>query len=136
MLTDVGPQILGQALFDDLFDLLAEPNPRAAMPSLHFAAGFIVIVLGYLVGSRKLMLTASLYSTAMAFSLIYLGEHYFADILIGGAVAVAAAFIAETALGNGPGLGILGNLTHWSPGWRERLASIRRVKTRDVPGVR
>ena len=103
MLVNVGPQVFGQWLFDELFTTLAEPNLNAAMPSLHFAAGFIVTFLGYLLHSRKLMVVALIYSLGMAFSLMYLGEHYFADILVGGAVAVAAAFIVESALGHGPG---------------------------------
>ena len=104
VLVNVGPQVFGQWLFDELFTTLAEPNLNAAMPSLHFAAGFIVTFLGYLLHSRKLMVVALIYSLGMAFSLMYLGEHYFVDILVGGAVAVAAAFIVESALGHGPGV--------------------------------
>ena len=104
VIVDVGPQVFGQSLFNGLFETLAEPNPNAAMPSLHFAAGFIVMFLGYLLRSRRLMVGALIYSAAMGFSLMYLGEHYFADILVGGVVAVVAAFIVESALGNGPGV--------------------------------
>ena len=59
------------------------------------------------------MLGALIYSLGMAFALMYLGEHYFADILVGGAVALVAAFIVETALGNGPGLRVALQLWQW-----------------------
>ncbi len=103
VIIDTGPQIFGQALFDNLFRLMAEPNPSAAMPSLHFAAAAILLFLSYLLRARVLTIFALMYTISMAFSLIYLGEHYFADIFVGGLVAVVAAFIVETALGNGPG---------------------------------
>jgi membrane-associated phospholipid phosphatase len=103
IITDTGPQILGQTLSDNLFSILAEPNPSAAMPSLHFAAAAILLFLSYLLRARVLTMVAMFYTVAMAFSLIYLGEHYFADIFVGGLVAIVAAFIVETALGNGPG---------------------------------
>ena len=43
---DVGPTIFGQELWDSLFTLASEPNPRAAMPSLHFAASFQLVLAG------------------------------------------------------------------------------------------
>ncbi len=104
VLENVGPTLFGQALWDNMFDLFAEPNARAAMPSLHFAAAFGVAIVAVLLRSPRLFLFASVYSAWLAFSLVYLGEHYFADILAGGAAAVAAIFLVETALGNGPGL--------------------------------
>ena len=128
VIIDVGPQVFGQTIFDQLFETLATPNPNAAMPSLHFAAGFIVTFLGFLLRSRPLMLGALVYSLGMAFALMYLGEHYFADILVGGAVALVAAFIVETALGNGPGLRVARRLWHglrWH-GRRLRLGGARR----------
>jgi membrane-associated phospholipid phosphatase len=125
VIVDVGPQIFGQSLFDDLFSTLAKPNPNAAMPSLHFAAGFIVMFLGYLMRSRRLMLAALIYSVGMGFSLMYLGEHYFADILVGGAVAVVAAFIVESALGHGPGVRVAEYVVGWLRHWWGRSARRR-----------
>ena len=102
ILEDVGPSLFGQSLWDDLFDLFAEPNQNAAMPSLHFAASFVVVIIGLRLHAWRLTAGALLYSVLLAFALIYLGEHYFVDILVGGLTALAALLIVETALGNGP----------------------------------
>jgi hypothetical protein len=48
---------------------------------------------------------------------MYLGEHYFADILVGGAVAVVAAFIVESALGHGPGVRVSKYVVGWLRRW-------------------
>ena len=110
LIADVGIQVFGESAKDRLFDLLAEPNSHAAMPSLHFAASFVVVIIGVIVRSRRLVALAMAYSLALAFALVYLGEHYVADIIAGGASALMAIFIVETALGNGPGA----RLVHWT----------------------
>ena len=104
LMDDVGPTLFGTGLWDNIVEAVADPNPRAAMPSLHFAASFVVLIIAFILRSRRLFVGALLYSTALAFALVYLGEHYVADIIAGGAAGAAAAFIAESALGNGPGL--------------------------------
>lgn len=86
----VGPAILGESLYNGAFEALAEPNPSAAMPSLHFAASFVAVLIGLVLRSRALVLISLVYSLALAFALVYLGEHYVADILAGAAVAVIA----------------------------------------------
>ena len=86
----VGPALLGSGFYDWAFEAMAEPNPSAAMPSLHFAASFVVVGVGIVLRSRWLIGVALLYSAALTFSLVYLGEHYIADIIAGGAVAAFA----------------------------------------------
>jgi membrane-associated phospholipid phosphatase len=70
-------------------------NPYAAMPSLHMALTTLV-VLG-LWRYRRLRLPALLYAAAMAFTLVYTGEHYVVDELAG-AVTAAVAWIAAGRL--------------------------------------
>ena len=91
----VGPAILGVGLYDWAFEAMAEPNPTAAMPSLHFAASIVVVGVGVLLRSRRVVAVAALYSIALTFALVYLGEHYIADILAGGVVAAIAYFAVE-----------------------------------------
>ena len=86
----VGPLLLGQGFYDWAFEAMAEPNPVAAMPSLHFAASFVVVGVGILLRSWKLIAVALLYSAALTFALVYLGEHYLADVIAGAAVALIA----------------------------------------------
>ena len=126
IMNDVGPTLFGQTLWDRVFAFLAEPNPRAAMPSLHFAVSFQVILIALLLRVPRLLVGGIFYSVWLTFSLIYLGEHYFADILAGGAAAAASVFLVETALGNGPGARVAQRL--WAA--RRRLAAWPRPPSR------
>jgi hypothetical protein len=67
-------------------------NPVAAMPSLHTAFALFVVVF-FLAGTRKrwwpLLLT---YPLAMTFTLVYAGEHYIIDVVVGWAY-VGFAFL-------------------------------------------
>ena len=105
IISDVGGTLFGQSLSDRFFELLAEPNARAAMPSLHFAASFQVVLIGWMLRLPWMSVVAGVYSAALGFALIYLGEHYFVDILVGGLAAAVSFFIVERAVG-GPGLGL------------------------------
>ncbi len=75
---------------------LVHSNPVAAMPSLHMAITAIVALFmwrrHWLVGVAGL-----LYATAMAFSLVYLGEHYVVDLLAGVLMAAAIWKLAHRA---------------------------------------
>ena len=126
IMDDVGPTLFGQTLWDRLFGFLADPNPRAAMPSLHFAVSFQVIIIALLLRAPRLLVGGIFYSVWLTFSLIYLGEHYFADILAGGAAAAASVFLVETTLGNGPGARVAQRL--WAA--RRRLAALPRPPSR------
>ncbi len=95
VMNGVGPALLGESFYAWAFETMAEPNPTAAMPSLHFAASFVVVGVGLLVRSRWLVAIALLYSAALAFALMYLGEHYLADIIAGAIVAAIAMGIVE-----------------------------------------
>lgn len=89
-MNSVGPALLGADFYAWAFEAMAEPNPTAAMPSLHFAASFVVVGVGIVLRSRMVIGAAILYSMALTFALVYLGEHYIADILAGCAVAFIA----------------------------------------------
>lgn len=73
----------------------AGTNPFAAMPSLHFALTTLVVIA--LWRHRFLRLLALLYAAAMAFALVYGGEHYVVDEVAGAATA-ALAWMAATRL--------------------------------------
>ncbi len=66
---------------------IAGPNDVAAMPSLHMAIPLIIAFMAWrlhpVAGA-----VAFFYSAAMAFALVYLGEHYVVDLLAGLLVAV------------------------------------------------
>lgn len=65
-------------------------NPVAAMPSLHTAfATVIALTLAGRIRSRARLLLA-LYPAAMGLTLIYLGEHYVTDVVVGVIYGLAA----------------------------------------------
>lgn len=88
--------------------LEANSNPVAAMPSLHAAFTIVVVVaLWPLVTNQVGRALLVVYPFAMAFTLVYGGEHYVIDVLIGWLYAGAA--IALTTWG----------LRRWD-GWQAR----------------
>ncbi len=83
---------------------VAGGNDVAAMPSLHMAMT-LIIVFALWRANRALGVLGLFYGGAMAFSLVFLGEHYVTDELAGAALAVVgwrlawrpAKQLAETA---------------------------------------
>jgi membrane-associated phospholipid phosphatase len=65
-----------------------EGNPLAAMPSLHVASSVIAAMLLWEVGPVEGAIAWG-YAVALAFALVYLGEHYVVDLL--GGVALTGA---------------------------------------------
>ncbi len=69
-------------------------NPVAAMPSLH--AAFPLLIFLFLVKKLKRWGLLFLpYVLGVWFAVMYLGEHYFADIIFGAIYAVAAFYVVE-----------------------------------------
>ena len=79
-------------------------NPLAAMPSLHFATSLMAALLLAEVGPLAGALGFS-YAATLGFALVYLGEHYAADLLGGAALTVAVRRLGPRA---GPALVRLG----------------------------
>ena len=73
-----------------------EANPVAAIPSLHSAYPVLFMLFFWRSAGRWRWLLP-LYPLAMAFSLVYTGEHYVVDILLGWLYAVVVYFVG-TAL--------------------------------------
>jgi membrane-associated phospholipid phosphatase len=72
-------------------------NPFAAMPSLHSAVTMLIVLA--LWRWPKLRVPAVLYLAAMWFTLVYCGEHYVIDLLVGTAVAVTAWLVSTRLVG-------------------------------------
>ena len=79
----------GAETYDEFYKALGEPNSVAAMPSIHMAVTFVML-LWVLRFARRYTWWLVAYCVAMAVSLVYLGEHYVADELAGVAVALIA----------------------------------------------
>ena len=71
-------------------------NDVAAMPSLHMAITVVVALFAWS-QDRRLGLLGAVYAAGMGFSLVYLGEHYVADVLAG-VVFAAGSWLAAVRL--------------------------------------
>jgi len=71
---------------DQIYTVFTDPNPIAAMPSLHTAITVLMAAALWRV-RPALGIAGAIYSLAMGFSLIYLGEHYLIDVLAGAVLA-------------------------------------------------
>jgi hypothetical protein len=83
IMVDVGQQVWGR-LWGPLYGFLGG-NPLAAMPSLHFATSLMG---AYVLAEADPVAGAVgwAYAGTLGFALVYLGEHYVADLLAGAAL--------------------------------------------------
>lgn len=93
VMANVGREI-NSSLYDRTYSVVGDSNPVAAMPSMHQAITFLVTLFAMRAGGW-LRIAGILYAIAMGFSLVYTGEHYVIDIIVGCALATYAYFIAD-----------------------------------------
>jgi hypothetical protein len=94
MMIEYGEQFWGPR-WEGLYDVLGG-NPLAAMPSLHFATS----LMGAHVLSEVDPVAGAVgwtYSVLLGLALVYLGEHYAADLMAGAALTEAVRFGAPRA---------------------------------------
>ena len=93
-------------------------NPLAAMPSLHFATSVMAALLLHEVGPSSGALGFT-YAATLGFALVYLGEHYVADLIAGAALTAAVWRLGPRAAPLlsrvSSGIGTLGELAHGAP---------------------
>lgn len=73
-------------------------NSVAAMPSLHGAIPMMLLVFFWPLVGRRTRALLMLYVAAMAFTLVYAGEHYVIDLLAGWVYAVASVVVVRRIL--------------------------------------
>lgn len=93
VMVEVGEDFWGQA-WPRMYEFLGG-NPWAAMPSVHFATSVMAAIVLSETGPAAGALGWG-YALALGYSLVYLGEHYVADLL-GGLVLVGAVRRGEPA---------------------------------------
>jgi membrane-associated phospholipid phosphatase len=74
-----------------------DPNQVAAFPSLHVA---LTVALSYWLWTKRHTVAAALfsaYTTLICFAVLYLGEHYFVDVLAGAVLAVLIVRLSAQA---------------------------------------
>ncbi len=77
--------------YRELYGTMAGPNAVASVPSIHMALTFLVLLA---VRDTYPRLTWPMvgYNVVMAFSLVYLGEHYVFDLVVGMLIAAVAYY--------------------------------------------
>jgi membrane-associated phospholipid phosphatase len=73
-------------------------NNVAAVPSLHAAFSLLIAITLWPRKRKSLRPLVALYPLAMAFSLVYAGEHYFSDILLGWIYTIATVLAGRALL--------------------------------------
>jgi hypothetical protein len=77
----------------------AYANNVAAVPSLHTAFALLIAVTLWPLAPRRLRPLVALYPLAMGFTLVYTGEHYVFDVVLGWIYTVAAVLAGRALLG-------------------------------------
>lgn len=72
------------------------PNPVAAVPSLHASYPLLILLFGVKVFGKKMWIF-SLYVLAAWFSLVYMGEHYIFDIALGALYTLITYYLVSLA---------------------------------------
>ncbi len=93
IMATVGKQ-LGGGIYNASYRVIGESNAIAAMPSIHMAITFLIVFPAFHAGKRW-GIAALAYNALMGYSLIYLGEHYFVDIVAGCAITTYAWYTAS-----------------------------------------
>lgn len=89
VMAKVGGQ-LHSGLYERTYSALGDPNPVAAMPSMHQAVTVAACIFALHSGRRWLRWASLIYCLLMVYTLVYTGEHYVIDILVGTGIAVYA----------------------------------------------
>ncbi|NIR87736.1 inositol phosphorylceramide synthase [Candidatus Bathyarchaeota archaeon] len=85
--------VMGVPLYATIYAFI-EPNPFAAIPSLHAAYPWVVSL--YAIKIKRIKaLPILIFPLGVWFSAVYLGEHYIIDLLAGVAYSTVAYFLAE-----------------------------------------
>lgn len=84
---------LGIQNFPSVYNSIA-PNPVAAVPSLHCAYAIIFAIFVFKLFGRKWGMVSAVYPALMIFGVVYMGEHYFFDVVTGAVLAVASYYAA------------------------------------------
>ena len=88
----VGREI-NSSLYDRTNSVVGDSNPIAAMPSMHQAVTFLVTLFALKAG-RVWGALGLIYGLAMAYSLVYTGEHYVIDTLAGSMLALYCYYVS------------------------------------------
>jgi len=80
---------LGITNFPSIYNKFA-PNPVAAVPSLHTTFSILFVLFTFKIFGKKWGALSLIYPAMIIFGVVYMGEHYFFDVVCGAVLAVVA----------------------------------------------
>lgn len=99
-LTDIFAYTVGEfSLFRPFFTVYRwiDPNPYAAMPSLHIAYPTLVFLVARRLWPQRWSWAFALYPVLMTLAVVYLGHHYIVDCVAGALYGWAALWLVRDA---------------------------------------
>ncbi len=93
------------------------PNPVAAVPSLHSAYPMLQLLFVHKFFGRRASLPFAIYPISMWIGVVYLGEHYVVDVLLGILYAVGAFYATELVVAKGWHRPVIHRVRRMRPGW-------------------
>lgn len=94
VMANVGREIHA-GLYERTYSAIGDPNPVAAMPSMHQGVTVAACLFVLHSSRRWLRWGAFIYCCLMAYTLVYTGEHYVIDAIVGTAIAIYAYIVAS-----------------------------------------
>jgi hypothetical protein len=93
------------------------PNPVAAVPSLHAAYPMLDLLFVHKFFGRKAAIPFAIYPISVWIGVVYLGEHYVFDVLMGILYAVGTFYATEFVIAKGWHRPIAHRVRSFSPPW-------------------
>ncbi len=98
------------------------PNPVAAVPSLHSAYPMLDLLFVYKLFGRKAAIPFAIYPLSIWFGVVYLGEHYIFDVLAGILYATGAFYATELVIARSWHRPVIDRAGRLVPKWSRKRA--------------
>jgi hypothetical protein len=93
------------------------PNPVAAIPSLHSAYPMLQLLFVHKFFGRKAAAIFAIYTISMWIGVVYLGEHYVVDVLLGILYGILAFSVTELVVVKGWHRPVVSRVRRFTPRW-------------------
>jgi hypothetical protein len=104
------------------------PNPVAAIPSLHSAYPMLDLLFVYKFFGRKFAIPFAIYPISMWIGVVYLGEHYVIDVILGIIYAIGAFYASELVVAKGWHRPVIRRVRSLRPGWAGGPTAVKALK--------
>ena len=105
------------------------PNPVAAVPSLHAAYPMLDLLFVYKFFGRKAAIPFAIYPISVWIGVVYLGEHYVFDVLLGIIYGTAAFYASELVVAKGWHRPVIRRAKGLRPEWAGGAPAVSLEKT-------